>query len=77
MGVWPKDRKLKELGRFQLLQMLEAVEPFSLAVFIRLLKWSAEDTQKLMEQVKADILNPNLHLYARFHFIYGRKPDDS
>lgn len=75
MGTWPKNRKLKELGRFQLLQMIEAVEPFSLAVFTRILKWTPEATRELMERVKADLCNPRLHLYSRFHFIYGRKPE--
>ncbi|KAL1963736.1 hypothetical protein VTN77DRAFT_7802 [Rasamsonia byssochlamydoides] len=75
MGTWPKNKKLKELGRFQLLQMLEAVEPFSLAIFTRVLKWTPEATRELMERVKADLCNPRLHLYSRFHFVYGRKPE--
>jgi uncharacterized UPF0146 family protein len=74
MGTWPKDRKLKELGRFQLYQMLEAVEPYSLAVFTRILNWTTGETQELMNRVRADLCNPKLHLYSRFHFIYGQKP---
>ncbi|CRG82966.1 hypothetical protein PISL3812_00313 [Talaromyces islandicus] len=76
MGPWPKDKRMKELGRFQLFQMLEAVEPFSLAVFTRLLKWTPEKTRDLMEKVKADLCNPKLHMYSRFHYIYGQKPEN-
>ncbi|KAL1995497.1 hypothetical protein VTN49DRAFT_1684 [Thermomyces lanuginosus] len=75
MGTWPKDRRLKELGRYQLYQMLEAVEPFTLALFTRVLRWSQEDIQQLMDRVRADLCNPKLHLYSRFHFVYGRKPE--
>ncbi|KAH8703832.1 S-adenosyl-L-methionine-dependent methyltransferase [Talaromyces proteolyticus] len=75
MGTWPKDKKMKEIGRFQLYQMLEAIEPFSLAVFTRVLKWTPEETRELIDKVKADLCNPKVHMYSRFHFIYGQKPE--
>lgn len=75
MGTWPKDRRLKELGRYQLYQMLEAVEPFTLALFTRVLRWSQEDILQLMDRVRADLCNTKFHLYSRFYFVYGRKPE--
>lgn len=75
MGPWPKDKRMKEIGRYQLYQMLEAVEPYSLAVFTRVLKWNAKDTRELIDKVKADICNPNFHMYSVFWFVYGRKPE--
>lgn len=75
MGTWPKDKRVKEVGKFQLYQMLEAVEPYSLAVFTRVLKWSNQDTRELIEKVKVEICNPELHMYSLFSCIYGRKPE--
>lgn len=66
---------MKEVGKVQQYQMFEAVEPYSLAVFTRLLKWSNEDTRELIDKVKAEICDPQYHIYSLFSFVYGRKPD--
>lgn len=67
---------MKEIGKFQLYQMLEAVEPYSLAVFTRVLKWAPEDTRDLIDKVKAEICNPRFHIYSIFSFVCGRKPEN-
>jgi hypothetical protein len=54
--------------------VLEAVEPYSLALFSRVLGYTFEQTHALMFKVKKDVLNPANHLYTGFHYIYGRKP---
>ncbi len=74
IGVWPKDRKMKELGRYQLEQMCLAVESFALALFTRVLGWSHEECQVLIAGARSDFKNRDNHLYANFHFVYGRKP---
>ncbi|OKL62917.1 hypothetical protein UA08_01993 [Talaromyces atroroseus] len=75
IGTWPRDRRMKEIGKFQLYQMLEAVEPFTLAVFTRVLKWRPEETRDLIDKVKAEVCNPQFHIYSLFRFVYGRKPE--
>jgi len=76
IGPWAKDRKLKNLGLFQLEQMVDCVEPFTLALLTRVLNWSNEDTQNLMDGVRKDFKNwRKTHLYITFHFVYGRKPE--
>lgn len=72
-GSWPKDKRLKEIGRFERAQALDAVEPFTLALFTRVLGYSLEQAQVLIEAVKREISDPKLHLYNTHHFIYGRK----
>jgi hypothetical protein len=54
--------------------MLDAVEPFTLAIFTRALEWSNERAQALMASVRAELQNPKKHLYVFLRFIYGRKP---
>jgi hypothetical protein len=55
--------------------MLEAVAPFTLALFTRTLGWSREETEVLMAGVRSDLRNRNNHIYSYFHFVYGRKPE--
>ena len=73
IGPWPKDQKLKEIGRFERIQALHAVESYTLAFFTRVLGHSLDHTQLVMEGVKRELCDPKLHLYNRHHFIYGRK----
>ena len=75
IGDWPEDQKAKEIGRCERLHMLDAVEPYSLALFTRTLGWTLEDTQELLNHVREDFADPKYHLYSYFHFVYGRKPD--
>ena len=75
IGEWPKDPKSKDIGRYERLHMIDAVEPFSLALFTRELGWSLEEIQVLVGHVREDFANPKNHLYSYFHFVYGRKPD--
>ncbi|EEQ83994.2 hypothetical protein RJZ56_003507 [Blastomyces dermatitidis] len=77
IGTWPKDKKLKEIGRFQQLQVLQALEPYSLFLFTKILGWSAEETQVLLSGVRKDIKNREIHMYGWVHFTYGRKPEDA
>jgi hypothetical protein len=74
IGTWPLDRRLKELGLYQLEQMCDCVEPFTLALLTRVLKWSNEETQILMANVRSAFRNKKNHLYVVFHFVHGRKP---
>ncbi len=73
MGTWPKDPKMKELGLYQMEQMCACVEPFTLALLTRILGWSNDECQVLMAGVRRDFRNKANHLYANFHFVYGRK----
>jgi hypothetical protein len=59
---------------YQLEQLADCVEPFTLAFFTRVLKWSPEETEVLMAKVKRDMQNKQNHLHAKFHVVYGRKP---
>lgn len=36
-GPWPKDPRMKDIGKYNLLNMLEAIEGFTIALFTRVL----------------------------------------
>ena len=52
----------------------DALEPISMALFTRVLGMSAQEVQAILVGRRKDIMNPNLHLYIKFRFVYGRKP---
>lgn len=74
IGPWPKDKKLKEIGRVQRVQMIEAIPTFSLAYYTRVLGYSLEQAQVMIAGVTAEFLDKKLHLYLRWHFVRGRRP---
>lgn len=74
---WAKDRKLKELGRYQQTNMLEALEAYSLALFTRILGWDVAAIQLLLVGVRKDLADRSLHIYSQFYVVYGQKPKDS
>ncbi|CAG8052877.1 unnamed protein product [Penicillium nalgiovense] len=76
IGGWAKNRRYKEIGRIGKVSVLETVEPYSLALFTRVLGLSYQDAQERMERARADLMNSSYHLYVRFHFIYGQRPFD-
>lgn len=56
--------------------ILEVVEPYTLALFTRVLGFTFQEAQEYMEKVRADLMSSKVHLYVRFHFIYGQRPVD-
>ena len=74
IGPWAKGARNKEIGRWYRAQFVDAVEPFSLVLYTRVLGYTNEQTQVIMANVRNDLKNPDLHLYVNFHFTYGRRP---
>ncbi len=74
VGPWTKDSHLKELGRFERIQMQMSIESHSLALFTRVLSFSEEQARVFMEGVKQEMRQKDLHLITSYRFISGRKP---
>ncbi|KAL2834009.1 S-adenosyl-L-methionine-dependent methyltransferase [Aspergillus pseudoustus] len=70
---WAKDPKLKELGRYQQANMLEALEAYSLALMTRFLGWTVPDVQLLLAGVRKDLLDRKLHIYSKMYVVYGQR----
>ncbi|KAH6972746.1 S-adenosyl-L-methionine-dependent methyltransferase [Ilyonectria sp. MPI-CAGE-AT-0026] len=75
IGAWPKDPKLKEIGRFQSLQEAKVIESYTPAVFSRVLGWSNEEIQVFIAKIKKELKDPAIHLYLPVYFVWGRKPE--
>lgn len=75
LGTWPKDKELKEIGRWFRVQFLEmALEAYTLALFTRAGNWLNEEVQVLLAQVRKELKSNRIHLYTYTAFATGRKP---
>ncbi|KAI1624378.1 S-adenosyl-L-methionine-dependent methyltransferase [Exophiala viscosa] len=73
LSPWPKDKRLKEIAKYMLLNLMEAAPAYSLALFTRVLGWQKEDVEVLMAGVRSDLNNMKYHLHTKLHIVYGRK----
>jgi hypothetical protein len=75
VGTWPRDKKMKEVGRYQQLQQIKAVEAYTPALFTRVLGWEKTEVEVLVAKVRNELVDKNLHLYVELYFIWGQKPE--
>ncbi|EGR48929.1 uncharacterized protein TRIREDRAFT_61284, partial [Trichoderma reesei QM6a] len=74
IGPWAKDPTLKELGKFELTHMQMSVDSHTPALFTRVLNYSKDQADVLMEGVKREFRSRDLRLITSYRFIIGRKP---
>lgn len=63
INQWPRDRKHKELGAWMLMNVLEGLQGFSLALMTRLLGMSKEEVEVFLVDVRKDIKDRTVHAY--------------
>lgn len=62
LGTWPRDKRLKEIGALNLLQMLEAVEAICLGTLPHAPQpWSYEEIQVFLAGIRRDFTNRKIH----------------
>ncbi|KAJ5895682.1 phosphoethanolamine N-methyltransferase [Penicillium taxi] len=65
-GSWPKDPKLKEIGRFFRAQFADgAVESYSLALFTRYGDWKPIEVQVLLAHLRSELKSNKMHAYGK------------
>ncbi|KAF2141605.1 uncharacterized protein K452DRAFT_287555 [Aplosporella prunicola CBS 121167] len=77
LGPWAKDRKLKEVGMFNIMQVLDGMEAFSYRLFMSALGWSIEEVQVFIAKAVQEIKSKNVHSYYTFYVVYGQKPENA
>ncbi|PLN80420.1 methyltransferase [Aspergillus taichungensis] len=70
---WPKDPKLKEIGRYHQVNMFEAMGPYTYALFTRVLGWPRERIEALVAGSKNELKDLSNHLYTKVHVVYGQR----
>ena len=66
---------MKEIGRYQREHMSMGIEPYTLGLMGKVLGWSEAECRVMTARVVSDIRRRDVHVYIRFYFIYGRKPE--
>ncbi|KAE9374659.1 S-adenosyl-L-methionine-dependent methyltransferase [Stipitochalara longipes BDJ] len=72
---WPKDKKHKTLGLWNLANLLDGVEGFTMAMFTRILGWQPQEVETFLVGVRADSRNLKIHNWYPIHVVYGQKPE--
>jgi hypothetical protein len=60
---WPRDKKHKTLGLWNLANTLDGLEGFTMALFTRVLGWQPEEVQVFLADVRKDLKNRQMHNY--------------
>lgn len=63
VGVWPKNKRFKNIGLFEMVNMEEGLGSLSMMLFTRALKWSPEQVELFLMDVRKDVKNNDLHSY--------------
>ncbi|KAI7133849.1 hypothetical protein D0869_10785 [Hortaea werneckii] len=71
---WPKDPYMKEIGRWNQVNILDGLEGFCLALLTRGLGWKKEEVDVLVAKVSNDLRNRKIHAYFPMPVVFGRKP---
>lgn len=62
LGIWPKDKNLKQIGFLNWTQLWEGLQGMSLRLYLDCLNWSAEELELLLVDVRKDLKDRKLHI---------------
>ncbi|KAI9041879.1 class I SAM-dependent methyltransferase [Aspergillus affinis] len=74
---WPKNPKLKEIGRYHQVNMFEALGPYCYALFTRVLGWQRPEIEALVAGMRNELRDLSNHLYSNVHIVYGQRPAET
>ena len=60
---WPKDPKLKDVGKFQLVAHLEGLESVSVGLLTRVEAWKLEEVRVLMAKIRPELKDRSIDSY--------------
>lgn len=75
LGPWERDTLGKEIGRYNMINFMEGLEGYCLALFTRVLGMGVEEVRQLLESAKRDGRNRKLRIYFWLVVVRGRKPE--
>ncbi|PYH89966.1 S-adenosyl-L-methionine-dependent methyltransferase [Aspergillus ellipticus CBS 707.79] len=71
---WPRDARLKEIGKVQAVMVQDAVEAYGLRLCTQVLGWSSDRFRIMQALVRQQLKDPDVHAYTKIVAAYGRKP---
>ncbi|KAJ4129233.1 hypothetical protein NW768_007768 [Fusarium equiseti] len=76
VGNWPKDPKLREVGKFVRACLENDLEGYTLMMWQDVLQWPKDEYQMFLLGIRKAIKNPKVHTYMKVRYVYGRKPQE-
>ncbi|KAG2411991.1 hypothetical protein HFD88_009547 [Aspergillus terreus] len=74
IGPWSRDKKLKKLGRWNLVHCEQGIEGWAMALLTRVMGWTYTEVQVFLAKMRKGLRDPNTHAYFRVVGVYGQKP---
>lgn len=74
IGIWPRNKTLRLIGLYLRTILIEGMQAISLGPFTRGLKWTKEEVEVLLIDVRKCLADSSQHTYYTFHTVYGQKP---
>ncbi|RYP65560.1 hypothetical protein DL770_008972 [Monosporascus sp. CRB-9-2] len=76
IGPWPRDPKMKEIGMYNLTQVLQGLEGFSLRLFCDVLGWRQEEVVVLTSKVRKELKTRSFHAQYDLSPLYSIAYDE-
>ncbi|KAF2108242.1 S-adenosyl-L-methionine-dependent methyltransferase [Lophiotrema nucula] len=76
VGPWPKSQQQKEIGTFNLTQVVEGLEAYSMRLFTSALGWQPEEVEVFCAHVRAELKDQrSAHRLVDYHVVYAQRPE--
>ncbi|GME52733.1 Methyltransferase type 12 [Neofusicoccum parvum] len=75
IGGWPKDKRMKDAGMYNLVQVLDGIEGFCLRLFTDFLKWNSEEVQVFVAKVRKELKDKSIHMLYDYHVVWAQRPE--
>ncbi|OJD32559.1 methyltransferase domain-containing protein [Diplodia corticola] len=77
IGGWPRDKRKKEAGMFNLIQVLDGLEGFTMRLFTGYLGWKEDEVKVFVAKARENLKDRSVHMLYDYHVVYGQKPDSA
>lgn len=74
IGPWPRDPHLKTIGAYNRAVVWGALHAAAMRTFTRGLKWTPEEVELFIVQVRKSLMDPMIHSYMTYHVVFAQKP---
>jgi hypothetical protein len=74
IGTWPKNKTLRLIGLYLRTVLIKGLQAISLGPLTRGPKWTKEEVEVLLINVRKCLMDSSQHTYYTFHTFFGQKP---
>jgi hypothetical protein len=75
IGLWPKNKVLKLVGLYWRTILIDGLQPIALGPLTRGLKWSKEEVEVWLIEVRKAYMEGWVHSHMPCYIICGQKPE--